>query len=328
MPEYRIDIRLAGYAREHMRRLIYVACRRFNIKGVAKDYVPSIILYGPANSAHEADIIAAVEEAASGSGLVSFRIREFAHFDPGKKWFSNDLRGICLDIEPAESLKTLRAELVERLNTFCELQKPDLGTRLHAVVELGEIDEGRFGELLAYFKANEEKDISQRLLRLSIIRDGRQICEYDLLRKRMVGRERMREPTTIGAALCQIRLSGGEVLQPIWGRARQMAKRRRQGRQLTLVEDNPSIRIPRVFLHRARGIRKAPDARSGRQLTLVDDNPSVRVPKAFILRADTRPGGRANGATFQEKLFTDESKWKNSIISPLMSLPRRLRQRR
>jgi len=328
MPEYIIEARLAGYAKEHFRRLVYSAGRRFNIKGVSKDYVPSIIIYGPANSTHEGDLIRAVEEVGSRCGLVSYRIRGFSHFDAGKKWFFNDMRGICLDIEPAESLKRMRTDLAGRLDEFCEVQAAAGDGGLQAVVEFGELDAGRFDELLAYFKANEERDISQRLLRLTVVRGGQQICEYDLIRRKMTGRARLKEHTALSAALGQIRLHGEEALQPIWGRARQLARRRRRGRQLTLVEDNPSIRIPKVFLHGARGVRRALKRSGARQLRLVDDSPAVRIPKVFTMRGEKRHDRAADDRTVQKRLTTDDTQRKAGIMSPLMGIPGMLRRRR
>jgi hypothetical protein len=327
MTDYQVEIRFAGYAKEHIRRLIYAATRRFNIKGIDKDYIPSIILYGPSKSDKEADIIGNVVDVASKYGLVSFRIKGFTHFEVGKTWFFNDLRGICLEVEPSESLRKLRAELANRLNSICEPMDLTDPPKYQATVDLGELDD-RFETVLAYFKANEEREISQRLLRLTIVRDGQTLCEYDLIRKQTTMRGVQRKPRTLGMAMGRIRRSSEEAIQPIWDRAQLLAGKSQTGRQLTLVDDNPSIRIPKAFLIGLKGTLRQKRGRNTRQLTLLEDNPSLRIPRVFTIGFEKATKTRRNNKNIQLKIFDDGIKKENGIFKPLTNLPKRLKRLR
>ncbi len=324
MTEYRVEIKLAGYAKEHVRRLIYAAARRFGIKGLAKDYVPSIILYGPAKASGEAEFASAVEEAASGFDLVSYRIKGFSHFDAGKRWFFNDLRGICLDVEPSENLTRLRVELAKRLEPVCEQSVPG-GFSFNVPLELGDLDGERFEGVLAYLKANEERAISQRILRLAVVRNGQTVCEYDLSKKRIVGKIRRRENRALGRAIDNIKSSGEDALQPIWGKAMSLTRMRRAGRQLTLVDDNPRIRIPKVFLLGVKGAFEGRREAKARQLTRVDDNPAIRIPRVFMI-GGKRPERRKKDRTAQQRLMIECETDGGGFFQPIIDFRKRFRR--
>jgi hypothetical protein len=328
MSEYQIEIRLGGYAKENTRRLIYAAARRFNVGGITKNTpLPAIVLYGPFKTQEQDRIAETVAEVAGRYDMVSYRVRGFTHFEVGRRWliFNQDMRGIYLDVEPSQKLGELRAELVGRLSQFCVGRPIDDGAerRLHAAVEMGELG-GRFDGVLAYFKENEERDLSQRVIRLTVVRDRDLVCEYDFLERRLLMGRDGRSRRTIGKTISRIREANEDAFQPLWSLAQKAVALNRRPRQLTLVEDDPATRLPRMLVSRLRRRTPSRRGRDGRQLTLVEDSPSARVPRIFLGVPFTRqhPARSPRGT----QLSLDEGGGQSWMPRLIRSLRNRARQ--
>jgi hypothetical protein len=324
MPEYLVEIRLAGYAKEYTRRLMYAAARRFSIRGVTKDSpLPSITVYGPFKTDREAEVVAAMSEAAGGHDIVSYRIKGFGHFKVEKKWlvFDRGLRGIFLDIEPSERLRHLRAELARRLDPICSGAPASGEHSFHAMLEFGDLG-GRFDSVLAYLAENEERDLSQRLLRITLVRDGSVLCEYDLVERKSTLKARLeRRPDDLRTAITSLRRTGGETLQPIWDRAHAMTSFGRRPRQLTLVDDSPALRLPRLLKPRPKAAKPRKPAAPGRQVTLVEEDPAARLPDALRPKAPRK--GKPKGGEGRTVQKTLSEQGEDGYVIPWIRLPLR-----
>jgi hypothetical protein len=332
MDEYSIEVRLAGYPKEYIRRLMYAASRRFKVAGSAKNHpLPTIVLYGPFRAEDQKAVADAVADVAAGYDLVSYRIKGFDVCELGRRGiiFGREKRGICFDIEPSEKLLTLRGELAGRLGG--PGASKDAGTgplKFHAPLDFGDMGD-RFERVLEYLRANEERDLSQRLVRLAVVKNRAVVCEYDLVQKRMItlALGQTRGEKYLRRTFKLIKQTGDETFQPIWTKAQAIAGPKSRVRQVTLVEDNPKLRIPRLFV--VKGLEPAGGAvipKRGRQLTLLEDRPEERIPRALLwgAKANVRKAAKPRDGTKQTNLFGGPAD--GGYLSSLRNLHRRLKK--
>jgi hypothetical protein len=285
MAEYRIEVRLSGYAKEHVRRLLYAAARRFNLSGSSKKSLePSISVYGPFKTEHPEDVMRIIQEVSSRYDVVSYRMVGFKHFEVGRKWliFNNGMRGIYLDVEPSESLTRLRDELSNKLSTIC-MPLSVMPGRFKAMIEFEETGD-RFERILSYLKDNDVGRISQRIVKITLVKNSSIACEYDFVLKRLNIPRQNYENRYLKRTMTLIRRTENEALSPIWSFGRDTTARRRPARQITLVEDNPTARLPKALVPKRMIAAKKGQLHTGtRQITLVEDNPAKRIPRMLVL---------------------------------------------
>ena len=184
MPPYLIEFRFQGYARKYLKRSIFDVARRFHVEGVTRRRpVPHITLVGPFETREIERVIADVKNVAKKYNLVNFKLKGFGYFDnPGGKV-------IYTDIEPSKELEELRWELSKRLMRYARLKEWDTRERFsfHATIAFKDIDR-KFSEIWRYLKHKENPHINQYLLRITIIKGGRIVYEYDLMLRRLLNR--------------------------------------------------------------------------------------------------------------------------------------------
>ena len=179
-----IEFRLHGYAKEYAKNVILDIAKKFRVKGVTKTRaVPHITLYGPSTTDDIRKVVSEVIAVGQKHTLVPFKIRGFDYFEKPS-------RVIYLDITPSAVLEQLRWELCESLRRISNSQPSDMAPRFkfHSTIAFKDIDR-KFDRIWAYIKAREEPNINQYLLRITIMgRHRRILCEYDLVRKRLLNR--------------------------------------------------------------------------------------------------------------------------------------------
>ncbi len=184
MPQYLVQFRFHGYARKYLKRSIFDVARRFRVKGVTrKRPVPHIILVGPFETREIKRVIADVKNVAKKYNLVNFKVIGFGYFNnPGGKV-------VYADIEPSKELVELRWELAKELMQYVRLKDGDRKERFsfHATIAFKDIDR-KFSEIWSYLKHKENPNINQYLLRITIIKGGRIVYEYDLMLRRLLNR--------------------------------------------------------------------------------------------------------------------------------------------
>ncbi len=308
MPEYCIEVRLSGYAKEYARRLLYGAGRRFGFSGRSKNAPPTrVIVYGPFRCAEPRRMADAVAEACRGLEVVSYRLKGFEKYEVGRKWLlGHGFRGLFIDVEASENLRLIRGRLIQRLSGFCHPAPgsdcPDF--RFSAQIGLAGA-ESKFDSVVSYLKENEERDLSQRVLRLTVSRDGEVYCEYDLLEQKLLRTQKERPSRYLDRTFAVLRKTNEDALQPIWLLAGKAAALGRRPRQLTLVEEDPSARLPRIFSLEGIRLPYRRRVREGsRQVTLSGED---GVPKITgLIRSKRRkPAPRRDGAGRQATLERD-----------------------
>ncbi|NJL43717.1 MAG: 2'-5' RNA ligase family protein [Nitrosarchaeum sp.] len=185
MGHYLIEFRFHGYAKKYARTVIYDVARKFNVKGVTrKRAVPHITLYGPFTTRNERQVVSIVANIGRKYNLVPFKVKGFNHFN---NWAN---KVIYLDIEPSNKLENFRWELSQALrpitNTVSTFDK-DKQFSFHSTIAFKDIN-SKFSKIKEYIQSKEEPNINQHLLRVTILRNGKILYEYDLIQKRLLNR--------------------------------------------------------------------------------------------------------------------------------------------
>ncbi len=185
MPHYLIEFRFHGYAKKYLRRRIFEVARRFHVRGVTrKRPVPHISVAGPFETRDIKRVIRDVESVAKNYNLVNFKLKGFGYFN------NPNGKVIYADIEPSKELEELRWELAKRLMKYAELKEWDKKKKFsfHATIAFKDID-SKFSDIWRYLKSKEEPYINQYLLRITILRNGKILYEYDLMLKKLLNRK-------------------------------------------------------------------------------------------------------------------------------------------
>ena len=184
MAGFLVEFRLHGYAKEYAKDIVYSVAKKFRVRGVTrKKVVPHISLYGPGRTDDIRKVISAMEKVGRKYSLVPFKVKDFGYFD-------NTPKVIYFDISPSQELEDLRWELSQELRKVSTGQSWDSPRNhlFHATIAFRDIDT-KFNKIWSYLKSREEPDISQYLLRITVIgARGRIVCEYDLALKRLLNR--------------------------------------------------------------------------------------------------------------------------------------------
>lgn len=176
-----VEFRFHGYPKEYLRGLIREIASKFRVKGALKYRpVPHMTLYGPSLSKSYRDTFSRIERVAKRYTLVPFTICDF-DFRTSKNG-----KVIACRINASPALKNLRRELVGELNKIIEVDHRQPWDAVgdywfHTTIAMNDIDR-RFEEIWRYVNRKEKPDISQYLVRITVLNRRRRIeREYDLM---------------------------------------------------------------------------------------------------------------------------------------------------
>ena len=186
MANYLIEFRLHGYAKKYIKGLIYEVARKFRVRGVTrKRPVPHISLFGPFTTRYEKRMIVEVTNVGMKYFLVPFRVKGFNYFD------NETNKTIYIDIGSSEKLEQIRWEIAERLLKITQTKSVHdvkKNYSFHSTIAFRDIDR-RFPKIWEHIKSKEEPNINQYLLRITILKNGKILHEYDLMQKRLLSRK-------------------------------------------------------------------------------------------------------------------------------------------
>lgn len=101
-------------------------------------------------------------------------------------------RVLAVKIKPSHNLESLRAEIIKRISDFCQLSKFDTEKwKPHATIAFKDIDK-KFGPIKAYLENRSCPEIQHYVLRITLLRNSRILCEYDFLQQRTFTRSEAR----------------------------------------------------------------------------------------------------------------------------------------
>lgn len=173
---YLIEIRMFGKAKYDIRELILRTSRQFEVH--VPRPVPHITLVGGFSTNYENRLIKDFESVCSRVGLIGYVIEGIDVFV--------DTGVIYLDIQPSKELITFRRELRDRLCKYCNLSKWDFVEpfEFHSTVVMHQSLE----KISAIKRDLKYQRYSHRMLRATLLKDGKILVEYDFLLKKVLNR--------------------------------------------------------------------------------------------------------------------------------------------
>lgn len=185
MAVYLIEFRLSGSARKYVRDTVFDVARKFDVSGVTRNrVVPHVTMIGPIKTIYEKKLIDETIETCMKYDLMTTKFSGFTSFG---NWLKGD-RVLAIKMEPSNELELLRSALVRDLSGFCQLYKFDTRKwKPHVTIAFKDIDK-KFGRIKKYLEDRSCPEIQHYVLRITVLKNAKILCEYDFLQKRTLTR--------------------------------------------------------------------------------------------------------------------------------------------
>jgi len=186
---------MMGGVKATSRKLIYDIYHKFRVRGSVKHRpVPHISLFGPFGCKSINNVINAIGEVGSEYSKLEYQVDGFDYFELKKKFLfltsSTKKNVIFLKIIPSEELKDFRHSLAKKLLKITDSSNEDHDSkekfRFHATIAMKDIDK-KFDAIWEYLK-NYEMKSEGVCYRITLLRTGKIMYEYDLSSKRLLTR--------------------------------------------------------------------------------------------------------------------------------------------
>jgi 2'-5' RNA ligase len=148
--------------------------------------VPHITLYGPFDTNNEHRMVSSIQSLCRRYERIYFSFRGFKYFNNPQN------KVIYLDILPSEDFKKFRHSLATELRSITQtISKEDRKSQddfiFHTTLAFKGID-NKFKEIWQYLDSIEKPNIRQTLLRLTILKNGKILYEYDFMQRKLLNR--------------------------------------------------------------------------------------------------------------------------------------------
>jgi 2'-5' RNA ligase len=175
---YLIEIRLFGRAKEEIREITKAISEKYKIP-ISQHIVPHITLIGGFSTTDENQLIKDFNLMCCCNGL-------FGYIIEGKGAFYNN-GVIYSDVRPSEELINFRRELRDRLKKYCILPEIDFKEPfMFHVTILNHVDKHKIKYIMQNF--DFDRRYSHRMLRVTLLKNGKILKEYDFCLRRMLNR--------------------------------------------------------------------------------------------------------------------------------------------
>jgi 2'-5' RNA ligase len=199
MDRYLIEYRLYGYAKSYIRKIIAEVSYRFRVRG---SKVPHITFLGPFTLQRSWWTLGLTTKADESKLVEDFkRIVSTYHnlffMLTGVNGFPN-AGVVYIDVKHSEAFGRLHRELYAALAPYCKLgafDPPDNRT-FHTTIAQ-KLPLPTYRRILAYLYHKKAPTIRQRLLRLTFMKGGRILYEYDLFQRRLLTRKEALDRTML-----------------------------------------------------------------------------------------------------------------------------------
>lgn len=173
---YLIEIRLFGRAKSEIRETIEDISEKYKVP-ISQHVVPHITLVSGFSTNNEKRLIKDFKFVCCSTGIINYVIE-------GKGAFY-DSSVIKLNVQPSKELRDFRWKLRDRLQKYCNLSKWDFKEpfEFHVTI-VNHVDRDRIRHIMQNF--NFDKRYNHRMLRATLLKEGKILCEYDFLLKRML----------------------------------------------------------------------------------------------------------------------------------------------
>jgi 2'-5' RNA ligase len=183
MAHYLIEFRFQSKRiRTYLKSMIYSINKKF---GVGKrKHVPHITLVGPITTNDERRLISDFARICSQTKLMKFKGNGFGTFDNNRVVFVN--------IIPNERFNEFRVNLSKTLKEYCKLpahNKREEQDRFgyHSTLAM-KLNQDEFNSIKNYIKNRAPPDFTQIVMRVTLLRGGKILREYDFLQRRLFNR--------------------------------------------------------------------------------------------------------------------------------------------
>ena len=182
---YLLEFRLSGSARKYVKDIVFDVARKFDVSGVTRNrVVPHVTMIGPIKTIYEKKLIHEIIETCMKYDLMTIKFSGFTSFG---NWLRGN-RVLAIKIEQSNELELLRSELLGKLSGFCQLYKFDTRKwKPHATIAFKDINK-KFGQIKTYLENRSCPEIHHYVLRITLLKNARILCEYDFLQQRTLTR--------------------------------------------------------------------------------------------------------------------------------------------
>jgi len=184
MAHYLIEFRFQSKKiRGYLKEIIYEINRRFGVGKIK--HIPHVTLVGPITTSNERRLIADFARICSQTNLMKLKGDGFGTWD-----FN---RVVKVDIGASEGLNEFRIKLVELLRTYCKLQQQDKKKDTdkfgyHSTLAMN-LSQKEFDLIKKHIKNKAPPNFTQIIMRVTLLKGGRILREYDFLQRRLLNRK-------------------------------------------------------------------------------------------------------------------------------------------
>jgi len=183
MQSYLIEFRFQSKrVNTYLRGMIYNINRKFRVG--KRKHVPHISLVGPFTTNNERKLISDFARICSETELLKFKLRGFGTFDNNKVVYVN--------INASDRLNDFRIKLTNTLRKYCNVKSHDKKSEkkrfaYHSTIAM-KLNENKFNQIKKYINSKSKPNYSQIVMRITLLKGGRILKEYDFMQRRLLNR--------------------------------------------------------------------------------------------------------------------------------------------
>ncbi len=195
MNNYLIEIRFQGKTKGEIKRLIYQIDNKFSL-GITQNKrpIPHITLCGSISTDNETKLINAFIRICSETPMPYFKIHGYGVFDSTNVVF--------IDVNPSDKLKDFRWKISKDLQPFCQLSPFDYKKpfNFHATLAM-HLPDNAFARIKNYISQLEEPRFKHYVIRTTLLKNGKILCEYDFLLRKALNRHEALDKKIFGKTM-------------------------------------------------------------------------------------------------------------------------------
>lgn len=191
---YLIELRLRGDSKDVTKKLIFDIYNKFGVHGaVKKRPVPHVSLFGPFNTRSIKEIISIMNQVGKEYSRLDYEITGFGYFEHKVKSFlipRKKKNVIYLKIKPDSNLLHFRHALAKEIIHKTKSKNIDYDSesdfKFHATLAMKDVHQ-KFKDIWDYLE-NYDIRTNGVCYRMTLLRNGKIVCEYDFVQKRILSR--------------------------------------------------------------------------------------------------------------------------------------------
>lgn len=183
MTHYFIEFRFQGKVKYEMKRMVYEIDRKFNLKRARrKRPIPHVTIISPFYTRNQSQLIKDFKNICNKYSLIKFKINGYDCFDNSKV--------VYININPSRELIQFRKDLIKQIKKYSILKDYDIndGYKPHVALAM-KLNDVQFNKVKKYVLWNKGISKNYSMIRTTLIKGNKILCEYDFLLRRLLNRE-------------------------------------------------------------------------------------------------------------------------------------------